>query len=805
MQYALFHDREAISMSNEATVYHDAAMIWTNSATPVKNAYVAFRLVIELDAVCDDPVEIAVSASSQYRLYLNGVYLGRGPAREWSGHLGLDRYALGERLVSGRNVLSALVHYYGEEVGGYPPALPGLLVCGAIGGRSLSTGVAEWQVCRLDGWNAYSGRSSIYVGFNEDLRMDGYMPAVWERGDGAGWDTARVLPEAVQQWPRYEPRSIPPLQERDIVPVNVPAIGEVAWPEGALVHSQCIAEEVHRPIAAARVQRAHALFPLTIAAGEPVYLIVDVGMLTSGAARFTIRAQGGEELFIGYADRLRLPDRLFSEGRDALDADPRHNLSLHADCTHGGVNDAVDHFVLRAGVNSWEAPFNLHGFRYLELCLFNIHGDITIEQVAAREITYAVAPRGQFRCSDPAWNRIWEDGERTARLCMLDTFMDNPTRERQQYADDGRLQALYAYAYFGDTQLARRLIRLTAQGLRDDGALQAGGPWCWNQVMSAWTLHWLEALREYVEHTGDMAPALEVADTMATALEWYRQWQAPDGLLTIEERFGWCGAPGGVIWNFLDWQGIDGEVKGDAARWTINAIYHQALGTAAGFMAALGRTVAAEHYRSLREALGTAMRAAFGSAEAPGSTSEHALAYLTLAGIISGQMGTVAAAVETGAFHTDMLYLHFTLDALLREGYDEAVISALRQTLGVMSIEGTGTVYETRSARLNPQHALCQGVGALAGYFLPRVLAGVRPDYVRKEVLLSPHPLDLRWISTTVPVPGGEIHAELTREGDALRVMIEAPDGWQVKAEGERQKAEGRRQKAEDRRMKDEG
>ncbi len=66
-----------------------------------------------------------VSADSRYVLYVNGAEVGRGPARSQPSRQRYDGWDLTRYLHEGRNVVAALVTYYGKATSFWMPAPPG--------------------------------------------------------------------------------------------------------------------------------------------------------------------------------------------------------------------------------------------------------------------------------------------------------------------------------------------------------------------------------------------------------------------------------------------------------------------------------------------------------------------------------------------------------------------------------------------------------------------------------------------------------------------------------------------------------
>jgi len=85
-----------------------------------QNRYVYFRYAF----VLEQPVlsaRVYASTDGRYRLYVNGHFVGRGPARTHSGHQQVDPYDLTPYLHEGENVIAALAHSYGRLTAWYEP------------------------------------------------------------------------------------------------------------------------------------------------------------------------------------------------------------------------------------------------------------------------------------------------------------------------------------------------------------------------------------------------------------------------------------------------------------------------------------------------------------------------------------------------------------------------------------------------------------------------------------------------------------------------------------------------------------
>lgn len=89
-------------------------------------------------------------------------------------------------------------------------------------------------------------------------------------------------------------------------------------------------------------------------------------------------------------------------------------------------------YVTREGEQVFEVP--TWGNGHFVTCA--IPAGVTLLGLSYRETSYAADFTGAFTCSDPALTGLWLKAARTARLCMRDTFMDCPDRERSPWPGD---------------------------------------------------------------------------------------------------------------------------------------------------------------------------------------------------------------------------------------------------------------------------------------------------------------------------------------------------------------------------------
>jgi alpha-L-rhamnosidase len=108
----------------------------------------------------DRPVEAVarVTADSYYRLYINGVWVNDGPARNWPEHYQYDQLEVGSYLVAGKNEVKIIARYYGVGDFHRVPQQAGLLAqldVKTAQGKVVKIGTDDsWEVASANAWVA---------------------------------------------------------------------------------------------------------------------------------------------------------------------------------------------------------------------------------------------------------------------------------------------------------------------------------------------------------------------------------------------------------------------------------------------------------------------------------------------------------------------------------------------------------------------------------------------------------------------------------------------------------------------------
>lgn len=189
------------------------ADIWHSRSTTGEHDVALLRHTFELSQSLET-TQLRIFADTRYELWLDGMFIGRGPARFSRARREFDVYDVGA-LVPGRHVVAALVQWapnLRRSESQRPEMRMHIEGHGPDGRKRLvARSSTAWRALASNAW-AYGSRQihlGRLIGPSEivDLRR---LPANWQAPDfdDSGWPTAIVLPRLATET-RYSHRSIP--------------------------------------------------------------------------------------------------------------------------------------------------------------------------------------------------------------------------------------------------------------------------------------------------------------------------------------------------------------------------------------------------------------------------------------------------------------------------------------------------------------------------------------------------------------------------------------------------------------------
>jgi len=154
--------------------FEKSQWIWPISHSwDLVNSYALFRKLIDLDRL-PAKAPFFITADQSYRLFVNGEFVARGPARGFQSHWPYDEIDLGPHLRKGRNILAIRAHNPGRSNFQYlSQGFAGVLVA-ANWGKTNIVSDATWKTIRQESTERDTVPSSLQLFCQEhiDLRKE---------------------------------------------------------------------------------------------------------------------------------------------------------------------------------------------------------------------------------------------------------------------------------------------------------------------------------------------------------------------------------------------------------------------------------------------------------------------------------------------------------------------------------------------------------------------------------------------------------------------------------------------------------
>ncbi|MDR1282724.1 MAG: glycoside hydrolase family 78 protein [Opitutaceae bacterium] len=784
-------------------VVPSARWMWPgNLSFDLHNCYAIFRKVVALERA-PARARTLVTADQSYRLYVNGHYVCRGPARGFQRSWPCDEVDLAPWLRAGRNVIAIRAHNPG--FGNYQYVFAGIAgvlfsgrwVCGADAGSGETVEVVSdktWVCRRQAGVTRDTLPSSFQLFCQEhvDARVepDDWMSPEFDEGHDAGGAWGEPSVNAAwncEPWHTLEPRGTPLLTEEEVAPARLLGRGTGVCANGFMDTRNVV-----------KVARCEALWHEEMAGrtggGEGSLPLPGAGGFVSWLFDFGHTVVGNLRLRIGGAEGGELVDAVFTE---TVEHDKERGVvapHLHQEQVSLGSR-----LICRAGVND-HTFFHPYGFRYLMIRARNVSVSLDVTPTV-RTIGYPLERGGRFFSSDEALNRIWETCARTQQVCSLDAYVDTPWREQAQWWGDARVQAWNTFHLVDDARLFRRGIRCIARQTTPDGLTYGHAPTIAHHcILPDFSLIWVITLWDDFWQTGslEMFRDTEIRRTLAGVWGYFRRWtDRQTGLVRFDPRH----------WLFLDWAEL--TQRGQPALlslWLLMALEKTAeLHVLAGEPAdALGlREWAAElrgNLLRLRDAEDGLLRDGCdesGNLVARKSIHTQTLALLTcllpdtdaeregraaLAGALRAFVRTLtppAPTTPTGPSIYWLTYVFSALDEFGGDGNDgeceREIVAYIRHYWTQMAEHGT-TWSQLKEYGGTQSHSHAWSAHPLFHYM--RIIGGIRQTAAGwARIVFRPCFWD-EHASVSVPTPHGIIHAHWARCGDTgYRVELQLPAG----------------------------
>ena len=713
---------------------------------------------------------VKLSASTRYKLWVNGRFISHGPCKGSPFSQYYDEFDLSDYLLEGSNFIAATVMAYppfeantdiehGPQWAMVKVAGACLMLEGACLDSSgalvcdLSTGVAPWLVSPDLALSWKVDMMSAWIGSMENVDAAKLPPGWPHRADpSVSW----LAPKTKWRAGGYPFGALPvfPLKERPIPQLYM--------------REKTFTSEM--PLKAGSFKELR--FDDTLLPNSSYAVELNAGELTTGYFRLPLSGGAGSKITIRYAEcyALENPGKIYYK-KGIRDDSKNYEILGHED------------IYFPSGRDETYEPFWFRTFRFIRIEIKTGSEGVVLHPPSYVETGYPLETRSSLSSNEDWVAKIWEISERTLQRCMHETYEDCPYYEQLQYAMDTRLQMLYTYMISGDTRLARRAIEDYHSSMMPEGILQARYPCNQPQVITCFSLYWICMLEDYYQQTGDLSVPRRYRPTIDSVLDWYDR---NIGELGLVENSGY--------WELADWVQEWSHLEGapeaglHGPSSIHNLLYAYGLQAASRLTALTGRAETASEYQNRADEILQLVEKTCWSeengmyAEGPSvmQFSQHAQIWAVLSGLATGEKAKrimTNAINAPGVLKCSFAMQFYLFRALEAAGMYEATESLWYLWKDLLPLKLT-TVIEAHAMPRSDCHAW----GALPIYEFTKKFLGVNPQSPGWEsILIEPKCTYINEIKGEVTTPKGPVNLEITNTNNKQTIKGKSPKGIPLK------------------------
>lgn len=677
---------------------------WIWASTTSANSYVAFRKTFSIDEVPEEAVA-NIAAESKYYLWMNeelAVFDGaskRG-ATPYDGFY--EQVDLADYLKQGENTLVILVSYNGRG-----------------GNSSVDPGKAGLLFEMQAGDQTIVSDSSFKANRLRAYRNKGLLGADWPN-----YSQSSMLAE----WNVYYDA------RESVGDYTASDFDDSAW-EGATV----VCEAGAQPF-------------------NDTYLSVIPLMKFDEEYTFLESQYIGQKLTQDTIITIDLPENMqFSPYFELTAESSGLRFTYYTNTlTSQGIDSFRDDYVTAGGAQTYESL----PWRSGSQLIIQAPAGITFTKIGYRRSGYDSERSGSFVTENEDVNTLWEKAVNTLLICMRDTYMDCPERERSPYIGDAANQIGETFYSLDENSWAmtKKTILNIIGWTKTDNCIPLRSPSLATNENPVQTLNFLVSVYEYLLYTGDEAT---VRLFYPVAVNYLKLWELnDDGSIVYRD--------GTFMW--VDWgDGADAQVLQ-------NCWYYYALSSTQKLAKALGISSDETFFteRIQKVAAGFAKFKKQGGYSSGTAYDDRANAMAVVSGLADEDMYDEILNVLTTTYGASPYMEKFVEEALCLMGEYDACLTRMLTRYQPMIDDKDSTLWELWEKDAGTiNHGWTGGsLTVLSKYF-----GGISPEsagYGSYSIRLTDV---FSSLSMSVVTPEGTLSYSIKRaEGGTVTIIVEAID-----------------------------
>lgn len=516
-----------------------AKPIWLKDKQCEMNSYAVFSAKTEIRK----NTFLHITGAFFYRVYVNGKFVGFGPARTAYGYAREDVYCLDDFAP----VCEIVIEMVGYHCRSFSTVIqPAFL---------LAEVECDGEVL------VYSGQD--FEGFLPKCKLQKVERFSIQRHFSEVWDYRNVhsLTDKTYQYPVEVSTEVPQILERNapyplyedveltvarsigtlIYEESLPYRNKYSWSTVPEMWGRFEEDEIqHRPYVwiqrhRQEIQKKGVTLPMKLSQGE--YAIFDFKRVEVGFLKAMIEANEESDVVIAFCEYFDGETFKFNKTN---------------------IKTALEYFFGKGDARE-VMSFEPYGFRFAIVAVKE--GSILLNSFGVKTYMFDTTGISQLRCENKVLDSICRAAIRTFAHNSVDLYIDCPSRERGGWLCDSYFTAKTEYALTGDTKVENAFLE-NFRIYKYDGNFPKGIiPTCYPadkdpelEFIPQWTMWYILEVEEYIHKRGHEDMKEEFRQSIYGLLDFYKQYENADGLL---ERL--------PSWNFVEWS--------DANSWTWDVNY----------------------------------------------------------------------------------------------------------------------------------------------------------------------------------------------------------------------------------------
>jgi alpha-L-rhamnosidase len=455
-----------------------------------------------------------------------------------------------------------------------------------------------------------------------------------------------------------------------------------------------------------------------------------------------------------------------------IEAQAGFSMDIRTDDYQGGGEYGIRTcYITKEGTQSFECPAWMNGHKVI----YSFPEGIRVLSLKFRETGYDSDFAGNFECSDPFFNRLWQKASRTLYVTMRDNYMDCPDRERAQWWGDAVIEIGESFYTLSPSShlLAKKAIHELCGWQKKNDSLYSPVPsGNWNIELSQQSLAGIGwyGIWNYYMNTGDVQTIKAAYPKVKRYID---LWQVNSQGQVSHRRTGW---------NWGDW-GENVDVSLLETEWYYLALKGlRSMADVADMTGDVGgyeekmrliKDNFRKNYWSLRDN-------AYRSPGYKDKTDDRANALVVVAGLADIKDYPYIRRALSTEFHASPYMEKYVLEALFLMGFGDDALARMKKRYVEMVQSPCTTLWEgweigsLEYGGGTYNHAWSGGPLTLLSMYAAGIRS-VKPGYEEFEVM--PQMGGLTSVRCTVPSVKGPIELDMKKDKKMFRLNIIAPAG----------------------------